>query len=200
MGEETTLLSPDNHGIRLKLIAIETPGVETMDTAQSFDERVWISMLDANRLGRYYLVVADRWKKWHLGLSAASVFGSLLAATVLLSPLGTPVNELVSAFFFLVVSGATTVMVVFDFSGRSQRARSAAEEMNSIEVELRRLPGSEGDIQLIKNLEGRVDIANRNDLPIDDNLNKRCNEAAAEAVYSYYPRPDRGATEAAPTG
>ena len=37
MGEETTLLSPGNHEIRLKLIAIETLGVETMDTAQSFD-------------------------------------------------------------------------------------------------------------------------------------------------------------------
>ena len=171
-----------------------------MDTAQSFDERVWISMLDANRLGRYYLVVADRWKKWHLGLSATAVFGSLLAATVLLSPLGNPFNELAGASFFLVVSGATTLMVVFDFSGRSQRARSAAEEMNSVEVELRRLPGSEGDIQLIKNLEGRVDIANRNDLPIDDDLNDRCNEAAAKALDSYYPRPDRGATEAAPTG
>ena len=171
-----------------------------MDTAQSFDKRVWISMLDANRLGRYYLVVADRWKKWHLGLSATSVFGALIAASVLLSPLGTPVNELASAFFFLVVSGATTLMVVFDFSARSQRARSAAEEMNSVEVELRRLLGSEGGIQLIKNLEDRVDIANRNDLPIDNDLNNRCQEEAAEALDSYYPRPERGATEAAPTG
>ena len=87
--------------------------------------------------------------------------------------------------------------------GRSQRSRSAAEEMNSVEVELRRLlgsVGSEGDIQFIKNLEDRVDIANRNDLPIDDDLNDRCNEAAAKAMDSYYPRPDRGATEAAPTG
>ena len=128
------------------------------------------------------------------------MFGSLLAATVLLSPLGTPFNELASALFFLAVSGATTVMVVYDFSGRSQKARSAAEEMNSIEVELRRLPVSEGDIQLLKNLEGRVDIANRNDLPIDDDLNDRCNVAANEALVSFYPRPDRGATEAAPTG
>ena len=109
----------------------------------------WISMLDANRLER-----TTSWSptvKWHLGLSATSVFGALIAATVLLSPLGTPVNELASAFFFLVVSGATTLMVVFDFSARSQRARSAAEEMNSVEVELRRLLG----------MEGRVDIANR---------------------------------------
>ena len=94
-----------------------------MATAHSFDERVWVSMLDANRLGRYYLVVADKWKKWHLRLSATSVFGSLLAATVLLSPLGNPHNELASAFFFLVVSVATTWMVVFDFSGRSQKDR-----------------------------------------------------------------------------
>ena len=171
-----------------------------MATTQSFYERVWISMLDANRLGRYYLVVADRWKKWHLGLSATSVFGSLLAATVLLSPLENPVNKLATAFLFLVVSGVTTLMVVFDFSGRSQRARSAAEEMNSVEVELRRPLGGEGDIQLIKNLECRIDIANRNDLPIDNDLNNRCNEAAAKALDSYYPRPDRGATEAAPTG
>ena len=171
-----------------------------MDTAQSVDQRVWISMLDANRLGRYYLVVADRWKKQHLGLAATSVFGSLLAATMLLLPLGTPVKELASAFFFLTVSGAMTLTVVFDFSGRSQRARSAAEEMNSVEVALRRLPGSEGDIQLIKNLEDRVDIANRTDLPIDNDLNNRCNEEAAKALDSYYPRPERGAPEAAPTG
>ena len=112
------------------------------------------------------------------------MFGSLLAATVLLSPLGTPVKELVSAFLFLVVSGATTVMVVYDFSGRSQRARSAAEEMNSVEVELRRLlgsVGSEGAIQLIKNLEDRVDIANRNDLPIDHDLNDRCQRGSGQS-------------------
>jgi hypothetical protein len=156
-------------------------------------------MLDASRLGRYYLVVADRWRKWHLGLSATSVFGSLLAASVLLSPLGNPFNEILSAAFFFIVAGSTTVMVVYDFSGRSQRARSAAEEMNSVEVELRRLLGSEGDTQLIKSLEDRIDIANRNDLPIDDDLNKRCNKAAAEVLDSYYTRPDSYTTEAAPT-
>ena len=172
-----------------------------MAAPRSFERRVEDSMLDASRLGRYYLTVAGRWQKCHLILSAASVFGSLAAATVLLSPFENDYIDIVSAVAFLFVAATTTVLVIWDYSGRSRVARSACEEMNSIEVELRRLLYGEENAELIKNLEDRIDIANRNDLPVDDELNDRLNKEAKEVISSFYPSPEGGrASEAAPTG
>ena len=93
-------------------------------TTSAFDKRVDDNMLDVSRLGRYYLTVADRWRKWHLWLSTASIIGSLVAATVLLAPIDGFLDNLFSAVAFLSVSVTTTVMAVYDFSGRSQKARS----------------------------------------------------------------------------
>ena len=108
---------------------------------------------------------------------------------MLLSPLDGGTDDVISALLFFVVAIVTSVMLLFDFSGRSQKARSIAEEMNSIEVELRRIYAHGADGQLIKLLEDRIDIANRNDLPIDYALNKESNDQAAEVLDSFYERP-----------
>lgn len=166
-------------------------------------ERIRDSMLDAGRQHRYFLAIADRHQKWHLVLSLVAVLGSILAATVLLSTGDNLYARIASAGMFLLVSAATVAMVVWDFSKNAQVARSAADRLNEVDIELRRLwhfteEGKNGEAEDLERLERSIDEITRIDIPTDDALNKRCNTEAWEVVESFYPaRTGEASAEAA---
>ena len=145
-------------------------------------QRIWDDLLDATRMSRYYDILADKQQRWHLGASVITTVGSVFAATALLY------NQFqVSAALFLIVATASSLMVVYDWSRRSQVARSAATQLRETEVELRRLWYRDScEVAAIEALERRTDSATKDDLRVDHNLNKRCNEEAYRALESFF--------------
>lgn len=144
-------------------------------------------------MNRYFLAIADRNHRWHLILSLVAIMGSLGAATTLLAA-NHEAWRVPSALLFFVVSASTALMIVWDFSRKAQIARTAAEQLNEVDVELRRLwhsvdlPDGQADvIKDIERLEGRIDAVTRLDIPTDQTLNEQCNTEAWEAIKSFYP-------------
>ena len=156
-------------------------------------ERIRDTMLDAGRQARYYQRVSNRFQGVHFALSMGSIVGSLAAATTLLSPLGDPYIKYLSASFFFLVAGITAWMIVYDYSRRAQIARTASERLKQVEVKLQRLwylDQGESTIHTnLEQLEGTIDEITRDDILIDDKLNKRCNQEAWDVIESFYPSP-----------
>ena len=159
----------------------------------NLSERIRNSMLDAERMSRYYGKIADRMQWRHVVASAITMFGSIGAATVLLAE--TPYSNMSSAFLFLIVAGTSVFMVVYDPSRKAQVARTTREQLTETGVELGRLwynlenDGVESDIRnQIEKLETKIDAVTKNDLPTDYALNERCGEEAHRIMESFHPR------------
>ena len=163
-------------------------------------QRIRDDLLDVGRMSRYYTVIADRQRKWYLWLSTLTIMGSIGAATLLLLEWMTPI----SIGLFFVVATVSTIMVVFDFSRRAQIALTAATQLREIEVDLIRLwhKDRHGDgkdmVRELELFERRIDSATRDDLPLDEELNKRCSLDANKTLDSFYGS-EAGYGETAPT-
>ena len=144
-------------------------------------QRIWDNLLDVGRMSRYYDRTADVNQWWHLTLSIMAIMGSIAAATVLLLEW----TE-VSALFFFLVAATTVVMLVFDFSRRSQVARTAGGQLREIEIELRRLWHSDTiEDRSIQVLEERIDSVTRDDLAVSHRRNEQCNAEAYRTLESF---------------
>ena len=147
--------------------------------------QLWYNLLDAERLSRYYSGLADRWRKLHMGLSLATMLGSLAAAMMVLSSIEGNWVSWVSVSLFCLVSSLTAVLLVFDFSGRAQIARSVSEQVREIFVELNRIwyreQWSDSEAH-IEELERKLDAITRVDLTLDNKLNERCGKETYEAM------------------
>ena len=147
------------------------------------------SLLKSEIYFRYYGAVANKNRRWHLGMSVGVIVGSIAAGTFLLAP-ETPISTWASAALFFIVAFVSTLMVVLDFSGRSHVAKATSEAMYSIGVELRHLWHSEHDDEMLDtltSLEKRIDEACRNDLGGERKLIEQCNQEAFDLLRSYYP-------------
>lgn len=161
-------------------------------------QRIWDDMLNVGSQSRYYQIIADRQQKVHLALSSVAILGSIAAATFLLSSFESQLVRWVSSGLFFAVTVSTTLTVIYDYSRRSQVARSASERLKEIEVDLRRLwydalrDEQEDDENYlhhpeITELERRIDEVTRDDIPVNDKLNARCNNEAYGYLKSYFP-------------
>ena len=151
--------------------------------------QLWYNMLDAERLSRYYSGLADRWRKLHMGFSLVTMLSSLAAAMMVLTPIEGSWVSWVSVGLFMLVGSLTAVLLVYDFSGRAQIARTVSEQVREIFVDLNRIwyreqwSDSEGVVQ---DLERKLDAITRVDLTSDNKLNERCGKEAYEAMeYEY---------------
>ena len=159
-------------------------------------QRIWDNLLDAGRMSRYYDRTSDVNQWWHLGLSGMTIMGSIAAATVLLLEWTEA-----SALFFFLVAAITVLMLVFDFSRRSQIARTVGAQLREIEVELRRIwyrDTIEGVV--IEGLEERINNVVQDDLAVSHRRNEQCNEEAYRALESFIgPEPRRQERSASAT-
>ena len=159
-------------------------------TTRNPTERLEDCLLDTERLLRYYGTVADRMQALHSGLSLLVIVGSIAAGTSILAT-DTPYNDLAGVVLFLTVAITSATMVVYDFSQKSQKARSAHNQLQLVSVELRRLWYSDHSDpsvpEVLDRSERQVDEASRDDLSVNEGLNYKCNEEAYAMLRSYYP-------------
>ena len=145
-------------------------------------------------LSRYYGRLAGRWQNTHTKMSLCTIFGSVLAATLLLGGRAAPEEwvevgvDVLSAAFFLLVTYASIKMVIHDYSRKAQLARGTSESIRDILTELDRLWHSgDQNIEQIANLEKRITAATKTELvEIDDDLDKKCHEEAQQILEKYY--------------
>ena len=149
----------------------------------------------AEYLSLYYGLLSDQKQRWYSALSLAAILSSLGAAVVLL--VSWPVW--ITAVLFMTVSVIMALMLVYDFSRRSQIAKSVSEQCREIFIELKYLWLERDDLkrrQNIQALERRLDTVTRVELVVDDQLSKECYDRAEKDIDDEYPRQE-GLAEAA---
>ena len=163
-------------------------------------KRIEDSMLDVGRQSRYYLAIADMRQKMHLASSLAILGGTLTAGVLILASPADTEMRWVSAGLFLFVGLITIVTAVFDFSRAAQLARSTADRLDEIDVQLRQLwfdtgnsvEGSVADNarvainESLLRLEREIDAATRVDITTNYRLNKKCSEEAERVLEAFY--------------
>ncbi len=138
-------------------------------------DQIWYTMLDAERLSRYYGQLATRFQRRQFWLNIAVAFCSLAAASVLLAK----IDVIVSAVLFFVVSGGVIWGVFADYSKKAAIANVTTRECSAISVELKQLwrnPDVPGALERAISLEQRLDSITHVGLEIDDKLNRKCAE------------------------
>ena len=156
------------------------------------DNRIWLGMLDTDRLGRYYGRIADRMQRLHFCFTVGIALSSSAAALSLLTQL----PDLVSVVFFFVVAGAVIWTSYADYSKKATVASVIGKQCYELSVEWKELwfHADEDADALFQaaGLERRLgDITHLYDGPLDDTLNERCAEEAYEvkqAEFSVGPR------------
>ena len=144
------------------------------------EERIWHGMADTERLSRYYGRISDTHQKWHLTLSLLSILGSVAAAGTLL----VDIHIAVTVVLFLSVTLVTSLMLVFDFSRKSETARITSRRMRSLYLDLRDLWGNRADEEIrslhrkSRELEERLNADTSVDLIVNHKLNEQCAEEA----------------------
>lgn len=138
-------------------------------------EQIWYTMLDAERLSRYYARLSTRFQRKQFWLNIAVAFCSLAAASVLLAQ----IDVIVPAVLFFVVSGGVTWGIFADYSKKAAIANITTKECSAIAVELRQLwrnPGVPDALERAISLEKRLDSITHVGFEIDDKLNEKCAE------------------------
>ena len=143
-------------------------------------ERIWHSMADTERLSRYYGRISDTHQKWHLTLSLLAILSSVGAAGTLL----VNIHIVVTVVLFWTVTCVTSLMLVFDFSRKSETARITSRRMRSLFLDLRDLWANRADEEIVslhrksRELEERLNADTSVDLIVNQKLNEQCAEEA----------------------
>ena len=151
----------------------------SIDRAEA-ENRIWHGMEDTESLSRYYGRISDIHQKWHLLLSLLSILGSVAAAGTLL----VDVHIASTVVLFLIVTLVTSLMLVFDFSRKSETARITSRRMRSLNLDFRDLWGNRADEEIgslhrkSSELEERQNADTSVDLIVNHKILKQC---AAEA-------------------
>ena len=150
-----------------------------------YKQRIWDSLLDADRMSRYYGAKADQFQWLHMLVNAALIMSSIGAATLLL----VFDTRVWSAGLFFLTAALTTVSIVVDPSGRANTAKLIAGQLREVELQLRSLwYDDHPNLKMLQMLEQRIESAVRDD-PFffsDKKLNERCNKAAYAAMENHY--------------
>ena len=153
--------------------------------------QVWFGLLDAERLSRYYRVVATRLQRWHMALTALVALGSTGAVGSLLlgAPLG--VAEALAA-----VVAAAAVWTAY-YGHASKAALTEAAGMNCADLALcwrdlwARLDGLDEvavrhEIESLKRREQAATARVPAHLAADGRLNERCAKDAYDVLGTVY--------------
>ena len=144
---------------------------------------LWYKMIDSERLYRYYAKLADRWSSFHLRLSLITIIGSLGAGVTLLIPISNVIEAWLTVALFLLVASLTSILLVYDFSRKSQIARKTSEQMSEIGLELHDAwYRGEYSFETIQELGRRLNAVTENDLGADHKLNEQCAEEAYKVL------------------
>ena len=142
-------------------------------------EQIWITILDAERLTRYYSRLATTNKRAQFWLNIAVTLCSLAAATVLLID----VHKAVPAVLFFVVAASTAWGIFAEFSKKATIAAYVSEECAKIKLESVELwydqyadNATERAFALAKRLDEVT--------PIEFEQNEKLNEKCAEEAYT----------------
>ncbi|MYD36229.1 MAG: hypothetical protein F4X20_04265 [Dehalococcoidia bacterium] len=159
-------------------------------------ERIRDAMQNADRQYRYYLAIADRLDRLHIRFSAVAILASIVAATLLFTSWDELLARYASAVLFLIVSGATVIPIVNDYSRKAQLARSASEQLSEVVAELVTLwhsaeRGQNVDPKTIEHWEKRTETITRVPIPTDYSLNERVGEESWKIINDYYPSSQR---------
>ena len=132
-------------------------------------DQVWIGILEANRLTRYYSALADqfRWRQRLLSVLIAAAASGAAAAVLAQLP------EWLSAIILFGTSLAAIWSHYADYSGKAAKADSVCSQYQELEVEWRGLWFGEANMDQIQKLQLR-DI--RITTGINLNENKRLNQ------------------------
>lgn len=153
--------------------------------------QVWHGLLDAERLSRYYLAMAARQQRWHMGLTAFVVFGSTGAVGSLL--LGAP--DWVAAAFAVSVTAAAVFTYFYGHASNAALMVAAAHSCSDLVLSWRdlwaRLDGLEEDdawqeIQRLKRTEKLATARLPAHLEADERLNEQCAQDAYTVLGDEY--------------
>lgn len=156
-------------------------------------ERIQNNIGYAEFLSRYYGGLAGKLQAIHTRMSLCTVFGSVLAATLLLAGRAVPEEwmavNVASAGLFLLVTYASIKMVIHDYSRKSQLARGTSENLRDVLTELEILwySGDQDIDHQIAGLEKRLNTSTKTELvEIDDDLQEKCHKESQEVLKRYY--------------
>ncbi len=142
-------------------------------------DQIWITILDADRLTRYYGRLATTNKRIQFWLNVVVTLCSLAAATVLL----VDVHKAVPAALFFVVAASTTWGVFAEYSKKATIAAHAAKEYAKIKsdtVELWYDQYADDAMERAFALARRMDDV----APMEIEQNEKLNEKCAEETYT----------------
>ena len=99
------------------------------------DNRIWLGMLDTDRLGRYYGRIADRMQRLHFYFTVGIALSSSAAALSLLTHL----PNLVSVVFFFMVAGAVIWASYARYSTKAVVASIIGKQCHELSVDWEQL-------------------------------------------------------------
>ena len=136
-------------------------------------EQIWTGILEADRLGRYYGMVSDKYSRWHLFLTCVVVVSASSSAASLLARL----PEAIAAVALVIASAVAIWLYLKDYSGKAVAARLFSEQYDHLATEWRRLWYSDSTPEEIYALRRASDrIGAGYDIPIDKDLHARAQE------------------------
>ena len=144
-------------------------------------DQIWITILDAERLARYYGRLSTKYNRVQFWLNVGVTICSLAAATVLLIN----VHKAVPAALFLVVSSGTTWGIFAGYSKKATLSASAAKEcakLKSDSVELWYDQHANDVTERAIALARRLDDITPMEIEQNVKLNVKCAEEAYETV------------------
>lgn len=144
-------------------------------------EQIWITILDADRLTRYYGRLATTNKRIQFWLNVVVTLCSLAAATVLLID----VHKAVPAALFFVVAASTTWGIFAEYSKKATLSAQAAKEcakVKSDSVELWYDQHADDAAERAFALARRLDDVTPIEIEQNEKLNKKCAEEAYTTV------------------
>ena len=150
-------------------------------------DQIWITILDADRLTRYYGRMATTNKKIQFWLNVVVTLCSLAAATVLLID----VHKAVPAALFFVVAASTTWGIFAEYSKKATLATHAAKEYAKIKsdtVELWYDQYADDAMERAFALARRLDDVAPMEIEQNEKLNKKCAEEAYSTVRHEFQR------------
>ena len=144
-------------------------------------EQIWITILDADRLARYYGRLATTNKRSQFWLTIVVTLSSLAAATVLLID----VHKAIPAALFFVVAACTAWGILAEFSKKATIASYVAKECAKVKsdaVELWYDQYADDAMGRAFALSRRLDDVTPIEFEQNEKLNKKCAEEAYTAV------------------
>ena len=144
-------------------------------------EQIWITILDADRLTRYYGLLATRNKRFGFWLNVVVTLSSLLAAAVLL----VDVHKAIPATLFFVVAACTAWGIFAEYSKKAILAATAAKECAKVKsdaVELWYAQHAEDALERALALARRLDDVTPMEIEQNEKLNVKCAEEAYTTV------------------